>query len=162
MTLSLGIDGPRGGRPIKQLANSRASENATVLPFQFVLHHVLPELQGEGFCVPVTRAFEGRLAKDLDPLGQRPCPSGGPPQKLCSLMHLLNLLWQPILEHIDALSCGKAAPWTPGLAKNSRSWRSRCKGSSKHPKTQCPWMTGSSMSIKNSPVWPVPKCLEKQ
>ena len=86
------------------------------MPLKAVLNHVLPELQREGFCVPGPRAFEGRLANDL-PLGQRPCPSGGHPQKLCTLMHLLNLLWQPILEHIDALSCGKASPWTPGLAK---------------------------------------------
>ena len=162
MTLSLGDRWTSWWEAHQKLANSSASENATVLPLKVVLYHVLPELQREGFCVPGPRAFEGRLAKDLGPLGQRPCPSGGPPQKLCSLMHLLNLLWQPILEHIDALSCGKAAPWTPGLAKTSRSWRSRCKGSSKHPKTQCPWMPGSSMSIKNSPVWPVPKCLEKQ
>ena len=35
-----------------------------------------------------------------------------------SLMHVLNLVWLPVIEHIDAFSEGRPAAWTSTLAKH--------------------------------------------
>ena len=35
-----------------------------------------------------------------------------------TLMHVLNLAWLPLIEHINALSEGRPAAWTSTLAKH--------------------------------------------
>ena len=35
-------------------------------------------------------------------------------------MHVLNLVWQPLLQYIDTLANGVRASWPSGLAENQR------------------------------------------
>ena len=71
---------------------------------------VLPNLRGEGFVVPSIRDAQLALEAGLGELplsqaqGTGPGSIGGRPGRACSFVNLLNLVWQPIISHIECLA----------------------------------------------------------
>ena len=87
---------------------------------------ILPALLEEGFAVPSRRDLERALTSGLEPLqkemvGRNQC-------RLCSFHHLLNLLWQPIIDYIEALSQDAAPDWTQSLGLNQAAIVSEMQG----------------------------------
>ena len=78
--------------------SSSSSPNLHILPLRFVERVVLADLKKDGYDVPASRKVQEVLEQDLEPLGEH--QSFGKPQKLCTLVNVLNMLWQPILEYI--------------------------------------------------------------
>ena len=87
------------------------------MPLWFVEHDVRNELKQEGVRVPVRRLCEDVLCKDLEPLSERMCDVGHRNQKLVTLLHVLNFIWQPILDYVEELA-EHDLPWPDPLAKN--------------------------------------------
>ena len=87
------------------------------LPLKFVMRVILPQLLKEGYQVPGRRVCNASLEKGLEPLEQRLWRLGSS-QPVCSCMHLLNMLWQPLLEYVETFYTGEAAPWTSVLEKH--------------------------------------------
>ena len=84
--------------------SSSASTGSFALPLWFFEHDVRNELKQEGVRVPVRRLCEDVLCKDLEPLSERMCDVGHRSQKLVTLLHVLNLIWQPILDYVEELA----------------------------------------------------------
>ena len=59
--------------------------------------HILAELRLEGFAVPSRTALESTIVAGLEDL-EKVQRGAHAPCKECSLVHLLNLVWQPILH----------------------------------------------------------------
>ena len=97
--------------------SSTASTGSYSLTLWFFEHVVYYELQQEGICVPARRHCEYLLCKDLEPLVQRMCPVGHRNQKLVTLLHVLNFIWQPILDYVEELA-EHDLPWPDPLTKN--------------------------------------------
>ena len=93
-------------------------EDLSHLPLKFVMRAILPQLLKEGYQVPGRRVCNASLEKDLEPLEQR-LGGLGRSQPVCSCMHLLNMLWQPLLEYVETFYTGEPAPWTSVL-ENTR------------------------------------------
>ena len=96
--------------------SSSSSPNLHILPLRFVERVVLADLKKDGYDVPSSRKAQEVLEQDLEPLGEH--QSFGKPQKLCTLVNVLNMLWQPILEYIEGISTGQDKPWTSNLTKH--------------------------------------------
>ena len=77
---------------------------------------LIPGLKEEGFEVPSRRGLESALRAGLPDLPVE--TRQGVEVKMCSLVHFLNLLWQPVLCYIQGLVDGGSPSWTPTLAKN--------------------------------------------
>jgi hypothetical protein len=75
-----------------------ADDVSTSHPLKFVERVILPALRSDGFAVPVTRLLVGTLTAGLEPL---PVVRTSP---MCSFVHFLNLLWQPLIDNIDDLA----------------------------------------------------------
>ena len=84
------------------------------LPLKFVMRAILPQLLKEGYHVPGRRVCNASLEKGLEPLEQR-LGGLGRSQPVCSCMHLLNLLCQPLLVYEETFWTGEASPWTSEL-----------------------------------------------
>ena len=97
--------------------SSTASTGSYSLTLWFFEHVVRSELQQEGIRVPARRHCEDLLCKDLEPLVQRMCPVGHRNQKLVTLLHVLNFIWQPILDYVEELA-EHDLPWPDPLTKN--------------------------------------------
>jgi len=79
--------------------------------------HIVAELRLEGFAVPSRIALESTIVAGLEDL-EKVQRGAHAPGKECSLIHLLNLVWQPILHWIDDLAKGQEPPWPEHLEKN--------------------------------------------
>ena len=97
-------------------SSSSSTTTLSTLPLRFVERHVKRALENEGLQVPSSRQVQTWLERDLEPLVEIVCPLSGKPQKQCTLMHMLNMLWQPILEYIECIIVGGTASWTSSLA----------------------------------------------
>ena len=84
--------------------SSSASHGMTALPLSFVQMTVRDELQKDGVRVPARRSCEDLLCNDLEALTQRMCPVGHRNQTLVTLLHVLNLEWQPSLDYVEELA----------------------------------------------------------
>ena len=98
-------------------SSSASSTGSFALPLWFFEHDVRNELKQEGVGVPVRRLCEDVLCKDLEPLSESMCDVGHRKQKLVTLLHVLNLIWQPILDYVSELA-EHDLPWPDPLTKN--------------------------------------------
>ena len=101
-----------------QSATSRRSENCQHLPERFVEKIVRKELSAEGFSVPVQRQLLTHLALGLEPLESSAGSISQRAECHITFGHLLNMVWQPLLQHIEALINGLPARWTGTLDKH--------------------------------------------
>ena len=77
---------------------------------------IVPNLEEEeGFAAPPRSSILSSLEAGLEPLPEAPRSLGGRSGRVGSFEHYLNLLWVPILQHIDSLSRDEGAKWTPSL-----------------------------------------------
>ena len=98
---------------------SSTSEDISSLPFTFVDRAVRKDLTHEGLSFPSRRLLQKQLTSDLEPLQAHTRKAGGIANvQEVTLMHVLNLVWQPLIEHIDALIEGRPSAWTSTLAKH--------------------------------------------
>ena len=95
---------------------SNTSQPISSVPLTFVARAVRKDLTHEGLSFPSRRLLEQRLTHDLEPLQK--CTYDNRRYAEVTLMHLLNLVWLPLIEHINALSEGRPAAWTSTLAKH--------------------------------------------
>ena len=89
---------------VREQSASHNSQPRSSLPLSVVDRAVRKDLTHEGLTFPSRRLLEQRLAHDLEPLerGQFYKKSGTE----VTLMNLLNLVWLPLIEHINDLSEG--------------------------------------------------------
>ena len=86
------------------------SQPISSVPITFVDRAVRKDLTHEGLSFPTRRLLEQRLTHDLEPLEQdKRKAGGGGEQQQVSFVHVLNLAWLPVIEHIDAFSEGRPA-----------------------------------------------------
>ena len=77
---------------------------------------VLPALQKEGFEVPSRAHHESSVTACL---GALPVGTSHRSQsKACTFVHLVNLLWLPLLEYVEDLVDGAQRTWTASLETN--------------------------------------------
>jgi hypothetical protein len=84
--------------------------------YKFMEANIWRDLQKEGFAVPPRRALMSTLTAGLEPLpvvqiGTHACT-------VCSFEYVLNLLWYPIIQYIEALGKNAAPQWTQSLGLN--------------------------------------------
>ena len=92
------------------------SQTLAAVPTSFVDRAVRRDLTREGLSFPSRRLLEQRLAHDLEPLQTQKREAGGTADvREVTLMHVLNLVWLPLIEHINDLSEGRPAAWTSTL-----------------------------------------------
>ena len=85
----------------------------------FMTKNIWPELQRAGFEVPARRALDESLVKGLEDLPKKMCGEQDyVPRDCCSFAHLMNLLWLPMLEYMDACACSTTPEWTGRLCCN--------------------------------------------
>ena len=78
---------------------------------------VRDELLQEGVRAPARRVCEDILCKDLEPLTQHMCPLANTNSTQATVLHVLNLVWQPSLDYVEELA-KHDLPWPDPLAKN--------------------------------------------
>ena len=81
-----------------------ADDVSTSQSLKFVERVILPALRSDGFSVPVTRVLVGTLTAGLEPLPVVRGTNNHESVTMCSFVHFLNLLWQPIIDNIDDLA----------------------------------------------------------
>ena len=97
-------------------AGKKGQRHQDSIAYKHLEREILPALKKEGFAVPVRRSLEGALASGLVPLEEEMIGLRQKKTKLCSFHHLLNLLWLPILDYIEALDRQDVKPdWTRSL-----------------------------------------------
>ena len=91
-----------------------AASEENMVQFKFLQDNIIPELRKEGFAVPAQRSLESVLTQGLDelPLQDLKQHKG---VRMCAFEHVMNLLWFPILEHIDSLADEASPGWTEQL-----------------------------------------------
>ena len=98
--------------------SSSTTAELCYLPLRFVERVVTGCLRKAAFQVPSTRQLQPVLEDNLEPLVEGTCPLSGKPQKQCTVVHLLNMVWLPVLQYIEALLKDRTTPWTSTLAKH--------------------------------------------
>ena len=97
------------------------SSSSFALKARDVERHIVPELLKDGFGVPITRDVAKYLEAGLDPLpveANYKATWNDGKSVVCTFSHLVNLLWQGIIKHIETLASGAKAPWTSKLQAN--------------------------------------------
>ena len=94
------------------LAAAKTDEN--MLMYTFVRDVVMQDLKKEGFAVPAQRALKEVLTTGLEALPTKSV--GNREVTFCSFAHVLNLLWLPVLEYMEAFSNDTVPEWTKTLA----------------------------------------------
>ena len=99
-----------------EAAAAEHHEHGDIVLYKFMETTIWRDLQKEGFAVPSRRNLLHTLTAGLEPLpfvlfGNHNC-------QVCSFEHVLNVLWQPIMEYIEALSREAAPEWTKSLGLN--------------------------------------------
>ena len=90
---------------------------------------ILPRLQQDGFAAPSQRSLLSTLEVGLEPLETAPWSSSGDwVGKICSFANFLNLLWDPLIKHIEALSRDEDPQWTKSLGLNQAAILSEMRG----------------------------------
>ena len=89
-------------------ASNRAGEFE--LMFRYVQRVLAKHLGEQGFETPAWANADAELTMGLDPL---PLTGGRRPGRGVAFTHLVNMVWQPVLRHMEG-SC----PWTARVAKN--------------------------------------------
>ena len=105
-----------------------APEQQNTLWYKTVERTLWPRLQKEGFAAPHTRSLMSTLEAGLEPLPEAPSSTGMRSGRVCSFDYFLNLLWDPILKHIEALSRDEDPQWTQSLGLNQASILSEMHG----------------------------------
>ena len=94
---------------------------------RFVGTTILPALREQGFEVCSQRALRSTLEAGLEPIPEA-TTRGHQNATSCSFEYFLNLLWQPILKHIESLSKDPETEWTESLGKNQAAILSEMSG----------------------------------
>ena len=77
----------------------------------FAERDVRPFLQERGFAVPLARSMSDALTAGLEPFTTRDEGNRkGVP--LCEFQHFVNLIWQPIIQDLEAMISGEASSTT--------------------------------------------------
>ena len=97
---------------------STTSESLCSVPLTFVDRTVRKDLTHEGLIFPSRGLLETQLTQHLEPLRTQARLDGRGSEQPVQLMHVLNLVWLPLIEHIEALSEGRPAAWTSALGKH--------------------------------------------
>ena len=84
-------------------------EQQHTLWYYTVERTLLARSQKAGFAAPPRRSLMSTLEAGLEPLPTAPTSTGMRNGKVCSFAYFLNLLWNPILQHIEALSRDEGA-----------------------------------------------------
>ena len=80
---------------------------------------ILARLQQDGFATPSRSSLLSTLEAGLEPLETVPWSSSADwVGKICSFANFLNLLWLPIINHIEALGRDEDPQWTERLGRN--------------------------------------------
>ncbi len=97
-----------------------AGPNETLMSVTVFERTALPELRAEGFDVPSYRSLQSTLTAGLEPLVVEQRTSyRGPHPVVCSFCNFLNLLWGPVLKHIENLTTNPSLRRTMGLEMNT-------------------------------------------
>ena len=95
----------------------------------FVILNIWKELKEEGFAMPPQRKLEEALTRGVEPLRQVPMKDGLQRDvKLCSYTHVLNLLWGPIIDYIEAIHREEAPQWNEKLGLHKEAILQEMKG----------------------------------
>ena len=81
-----------------------------------------------GFDMPSYRGLEEALARGLDALRTESGPGCKGEAQICSFAHLINVVWGPILQHMDSLDQKPAPKWSSKLACNHEALVAEMKG----------------------------------
>ena len=93
-----------------------------VLSLRNVERVVVPHLQKAGFAAPVRRDVVECLEAGVGPI----TVSQGTSE--CTYPHFLNLVWLPLVRHIESIGEGGAPPWTEELQMNHKALMSEMMG----------------------------------
>ena len=97
------------------------------VPVKHCVEMILPDFKKIGFAAPMEHQFESALTAGLG-CPVRSCPSGRNSYKTCTFYHFLNLVWQPILKYIEALSREEPVQWTNTLEIHQTAIQSEMEG----------------------------------
>ena len=115
------IDRWTGWLETDEILNSLEGDRSAVT-LKYLDRTVRNELGVEGFEMPVRSRLKHALEEGLEPLPAVPSRTKqGAVVMVCTFVHFLNMLWQPVLRYLESLlSLGKAQPpeWTAGLQMN--------------------------------------------
>ena len=94
-----------------------------LLSWKFLERTIYPELKADGFKVinAQSKACKEALAANLGPLPESACSNKkGGMVLMCSFLHFLNYIWQPLLTFLEALGLEDTPEpeWTEALAVN--------------------------------------------
>ena len=89
-----------------------------MITLKFLESQILPELTKAGFATCTRRQLEAALTSGVGELPFLPLQHGGPPALGCSFAHVVNLLWNPILQFMDSCTASRSCEWTKELAAN--------------------------------------------
>ena len=99
-------------------SSSSSTRISSTLTLKSVKDNVRNSLKEEGFDVPSRDLVVVHLEQDLEPEQLQDLGGRGPQAHLYSMMHILNMLWQPILKYIERITQGSPTPWTSRLQKH--------------------------------------------
>ena len=85
-------------------------EEGGLVSCKFIERTVVPELNKEGFAVPATRSLSAALSAGVGPLPEIKMKHGRHLKVMSSFVHLLNMLWCPLLAYIGCLGGAQEAP----------------------------------------------------
>ena len=77
-------------------------------------------MKKQGYCLPTWRALRSTLESGLEALPVETNYHFHTTVTMCTLWHLLNLLWQPICTYIEDLLRGMAPTWSSELDMNHK------------------------------------------
>ena len=89
---------------------------------------ILPKLVQDGFATPSRRSLVSSLESGLEPLETATSKSNRNWGQVCSFAHFLKLLWDPVIDHIEALSRDEDPQWTESLGRNQAAILSEMRG----------------------------------
>ena len=109
-------------RWLRCFGTSDTSTHRVALTLKYVQRVVLSSLANEGFDVPCQRALKETLEHGLKPIVRLAGPLQGPHHKAwteVTFVHLVNMIWHPLLVYSKALVDGRPAPWSSTLSKHA-------------------------------------------
>ena len=92
------------------------------VPWSFMQDVIVPDLKKLGYQVPPYKVLANTLTIGLEPC--RVVESGKTGRHgqttLCSFEHFLNLVWQPLIEFLEASASDVSVGWTKSLALHQK------------------------------------------
>ena len=88
------------GEILEAYGRDHKCPEATAVPWTFMRDKIVPELRSLGYICPTKVALKSILCFGVDQLPTITCR--GPSETLqCTFEHFLNILWHPLIEHLE-------------------------------------------------------------